>query len=133
MRGSEASAGPRSTWPTRRSAARSCCSSSPASFRPSPAGSAPKAMDEARRMLIPSDATPARADRWATDLSGLSRSHVQRLISEGRLSAGGVAGKANSIIGPGTELELRIPPPAPATPLGEPELPLSVVYEDADL
>src|SRR4029079_13419886 len=35
--------------------------------------------------------------------------------------------------GPGTELELRIPPPAPATPRGEPELPLAVVYEDADL
>ena len=27
-------------------------------------------------MLIPPDAAPARADRWATDLSGLSRSHV---------------------------------------------------------
>jgi len=84
-------------------------------------------------MLIPPDARPARADRWATDLSGLSRSHVQRLISEGRLTAQGTSVKANTIVGPGTELELRIPPPAPATPRGEPELPLSVVYEDEDL
>ena len=84
-------------------------------------------------MLIPPDARPARADRWATDLSGLSRSHVQRLISEGRLSSGGVAVKANTMLSPGTELMLRIPPPSPATPQGEPGLPLSVVYEDDDL
>jgi len=84
-------------------------------------------------MLIPPDASPARADRWATDLSGLSRSHVQRLIGEGRLTAGGVTVKSNTILQPGTELELRIPPPAPAQPRGEPDLPLSVVYEDDDL
>jgi 23S rRNA pseudouridine1911/1915/1917 synthase len=84
-------------------------------------------------MLIPPDARPARADRWATDLSGLSRSHVQRLIGEGRLTQDGVAVKANTIVRPGAELELRIPPPVPATPRGEPELPLEVVYEDEDL
>ena len=84
-------------------------------------------------MLIPADARPARADRWAADLSGLSRSHVQRLITEGRLSAGGLPVKSNTIVGPGTELELRIPPPAPAGPQAEPELPLAVVYEDDDL
>src|SRR4029078_3750469 len=89
--------------------------------------------DEARRMLIPPDARPARADRWATDLSGLSRSHVQRLISEGRVTAQGIALEAEPIVGPGTELELQIPPPAPARPRGEPELPLAVVYEDAVL
>ena len=89
--------------------------------------------DEARRMVIPSDAQPARADRWATDLSSLSRSYVQRLIAEGRLTADGVAAKANTIVGPGSVLELRIPPPTPAEPLGEPDLPLAVVYQDDDL
>ena len=89
--------------------------------------------DEARRMVIPADARPARADRWATDLSGLSRSHVQRLIGEGRLTANGVALKANAIVAPGTELQLLIPPPRAAEPIGEPELPLHVVYEDDDL
>ena len=84
-------------------------------------------------MLIPADARPARADRWATDLSGLSRSHVQRLITEGRLTAAGVPVKANTIVNPATELELRIPPPAPAVPQAEPELPLAIVYEDDDL
>jgi 23S rRNA pseudouridine1911/1915/1917 synthase len=89
--------------------------------------------DETRRMLIPADARPARADRWATDLSGLSRSHVQRLITDGRLTADGHAVKANTIVAPGAVLELRVPPPAPAEPQGEPELPLHVVYEDDDL
>ena len=84
-------------------------------------------------MLIPADARRARADRWATDLSGLSRSHVQRLISEGRLTADGLQVKANTIVAPGTVLELRIPPPAPAEPEGEPGLPLAVVYQDDDL
>jgi 23S rRNA pseudouridine1911/1915/1917 synthase len=89
--------------------------------------------DEARRMLIPADARPARADRWATDLRGLSRSHVQRLIGEGRLTADGVAVKANTIVPPGTVLELRVPPPAAAEPQAQPELPLEIVYQDDDL
>jgi 23S rRNA pseudouridine1911/1915/1917 synthase len=89
--------------------------------------------DEARRMVIPADARPGRADRWATDLSGLSRSHVQRLIADGRLTANSIVVKANTIVGGGTVLELRIPPPVPAEPLGEPDLPLVVVYQDDDL
>jgi 23S rRNA pseudouridine1911/1915/1917 synthase len=84
-------------------------------------------------MLIPAEARPARADRWATDLSGLSRSHVQRLITDGRLTVEGTPVKAKAIVGPGTELELRIPPPAPAAPQAEPQLPLAIVYEDDDL
>jgi 23S rRNA pseudouridine1911/1915/1917 synthase len=89
--------------------------------------------DEARRMVIPADARPARADRWATDLSGLSRSHVQRLIAEGRLTVDGTAVKANAIVAPGAVLQLLVPPPKPAEPIGQPELPLEVVYEDEDL
>src|ERR1044072_7386442 len=89
--------------------------------------------EDVRRLLIPLGSSPARVDRWATDLSGLSRSHVQRLITEGRLTADGVAVKAHTIVGAGTVLELRIPPPAPAEPQGEPGLPLTVVYRDDDL
>jgi 23S rRNA pseudouridine1911/1915/1917 synthase len=84
-------------------------------------------------MLIPVGAAPARADRWATDLSGLSRSHVQKLISDGRLTADGIAVKSNSILGGGAALELRIPPPTPAEPIAQPEIEVPVVYEDADL
>ena len=84
-------------------------------------------------MLIPPSSAPARADRWAADLSGLSRSHVQRLISEGRLTVDGQPVKANTILPGGTELRLEVPPPAPAEPIGQPEIEVPVVYEDDDL
>jgi 23S rRNA pseudouridine1911/1915/1917 synthase len=89
--------------------------------------------EDVRRMLIPPGSSPARADRWATDLSGLSRSHVQRLITEGRLTVEGVPVRANAIVGGGTTLELRIPPPRRAEPIAQPEIPVDVVYEDDDL
>jgi 23S rRNA pseudouridine1911/1915/1917 synthase len=86
-----------------------------------------------RRMRIPVGSSPGRADRWAADLSGLSRSHVQRLISEGRLTAGGQSLKANQILVGGTELALDVPPPSPAFPIAQPEIEVPVVYEDDDL
>ncbi len=84
-------------------------------------------------MLIPAGSNPARADRWAADLSGLSRSHVQRLISEGRLTVDGEPVKANTILPAGAELQLDVPPPAPAEPVAQPEIDVPVVYEDDDL
>ncbi|HJP88113.1 MAG TPA: RluA family pseudouridine synthase [Candidatus Limnocylindrales bacterium] len=84
-------------------------------------------------MTIPAGSAAGRADRWAADLSGLSRSHVQRLISDGRLTLDGAPVKANLVVEPGAVLELDVPPPAPAEPIGQPELPLTVVYEDTDL
>ena len=84
-------------------------------------------------MLIPAGSAPARADRWATDLSGLSRSHVQRLISEGRLTVDGLPVKANTILQAGTELQLDVPPPAPAEPIAQPEIAVRVVHEDDDM
>ncbi len=86
-----------------------------------------------KRMLIPSTAGRGRADRWAADLSGMSRSHVQRLISEGRLTVDGQPVKANTVLEPGVALELVVPPPAPAEPIAQPEIPVDVVYEDDDL
>jgi 23S rRNA pseudouridine1911/1915/1917 synthase len=86
-----------------------------------------------RRLTIPPGAASGRADRWAADLSGLSRSHVQRLIADGRLTVAGAPVKANAVLDAGTTLELDVPPPAPAEPIGQPELPLHVVYEDDDL
>jgi 23S rRNA pseudouridine1911/1915/1917 synthase len=84
-------------------------------------------------MLIPVGAAPGRADRWAADLSGLSRSHVQKLISDGRLTLDGVPIRANVFVSPGTELVLEVPPPAAAEPRAQPEIAVEVVYEDPDL
>ncbi|HLX35015.1 MAG TPA: RluA family pseudouridine synthase [Candidatus Limnocylindrales bacterium] len=84
-------------------------------------------------LTVPAAARPGRADRFAADLSGLSRSHVQRLISEDRLAAGDRPLRANTIVGPGTVLRLEIPPIVDARPAPQPEIPVDVVYEDGDI
>ncbi len=88
---------------------------------------------EVRTLSVPREAPAGRADRFAADLSGLSRSFVQRLISEGRLHAGTRVLRANSIIEGGTELTLEIPPPVAPIPEPEPGIEIHVVYEDDDL
>ena len=90
-------------------------------------------MPDVRRVSIPSEGPRGRADRWAADLTGMSRSHVQRLISDGLLTVAGQAVKANTVVEPGAVLELTVPPPAPAEPIAQPEIPVEVVYDDDDL
>jgi 23S rRNA pseudouridine1911/1915/1917 synthase len=71
-------------------------------------------------------------DRLVADASGLSRSYVQKLIAEGRLTLDEVPVKANDTAVPGSLLELDVPEPKPLDLTPEP-IPLSVVYEDADM
>jgi 23S rRNA pseudouridine1911/1915/1917 synthase len=78
------------------------------------------------------EGTSGRVDRFVADASGLSRTHVQRLISEGRLTMSGTRLKANASLEPGSTLVLDVPEPRPADV--EPEaLPLDVLYEDEDV
>jgi 23S rRNA pseudouridine1911/1915/1917 synthase len=85
-----------------------------------------------RVFVVPDDAEPRRVDRFVADVSGLSRSYVQKLISEDRLTVAGRPIKANAVVGPGDRLELTIPPLAPLEVAAE-TIPLVVVYEDDDL
>jgi 23S rRNA pseudouridine1911/1915/1917 synthase len=82
---------------------------------------------------VPSGSRPVRADRVTADLSGLSRSHVQKLIAAGRLTRDGETLRANSLVDAGTELELELPPPEVTELTAAPEIPLRVIYEDDDL
>jgi 23S rRNA pseudouridine1911/1915/1917 synthase len=71
-------------------------------------------------------------DRFAADLSGLSRSRVQHLITEGRVTADGNPVKANTVVPAGAVLVVDMPPVASAGI--EPEaIPLDVVYEDDEV
>ena len=97
----------------------------PASHRPEDS--------ETRELTVPDGTRPVRADRFVTDATGLSRSHVQKLISAGHLTSAEVRLKANTIVGPGARLRLVVPPPAPIELIPEPDIPLSILYEDADL
>jgi 23S rRNA pseudouridine1911/1915/1917 synthase len=83
-------------------------------------------------VVVPEAARGVRADRLVADASGLSRSFVQKLIEDGRLTLGGRAVKSNTLLEPGAQLELDVPPPTPLE--AEPDdIPLDVVYEDDDV
>ena len=85
------------------------------------------------RVLRVPDGSGGRVDRYVADATGLSRSYVQKLISDGRLTTDGDPLRANAIVAAGTELRLDVPPPAPLDLAPAPEIPLRIVYEDADL
>jgi 23S rRNA pseudouridine1911/1915/1917 synthase len=69
----------------------------------------------------------------AAAVESLSRTQVQRLIDEGRVTwRGAVAAKANTKVEPGDAIEIRVPPPEPLEVLPE-DIPLAVLFEDADL
>ena len=89
-------------------------------------------MSERVTVTVPATEAPRRADRVVADVVGLSRSYVQRLIEEGRLTRGGLPVKSNTFLEPGAELELDLP--QRSAPQLEPELiSLDVVYEDDDV
>jgi 23S rRNA pseudouridine1911/1915/1917 synthase len=75
---------------------------------------------------------PERADRFVSDRSGLSRSHVQRLIAEGRLTVSGRRLRASALVMPGMQLDFEVPEPR-SSGLAAEATPLAIVYEDADL
>jgi 23S rRNA pseudouridine1911/1915/1917 synthase len=78
------------------------------------------------------EAAEGRIDRFVADVSGLSRSYVQKLITEGHVTASGGPVKSNESVVPGEIVDLEIPDPRPLDLAPEP-IPLSVVFEDDDL
>src|ERR671916_683707 len=89
-------------------------------------------MSERLTVTVPLSDKPLRADRVVADAVGLSRSYVQRLIEEGRLTHDGRPIKSNTILESGTSLELDVPETKVATLEAE-DVPLSVIYEDSDV
>jgi 23S rRNA pseudouridine1911/1915/1917 synthase len=89
-------------------------------------------MSERVSLTVPKTDRPRRADRVVADAVGLSRSYVQRLIEDGRLTVAGQPVKSNTVLDAGTDLVLDIPD-KPAATIEPEEIPLSVVYEDDDV
>ena len=85
------------------------------------------------RLLRVPDGSGGRVDRYVADATGLSRSYVQKLISDGRLTASGEALRSNAIVAAGTDLRLDVPEPAALDLEPAPDIPLTIVYEDDDL
>lgn len=85
-----------------------------------------------RTIRVP-DGTAGRIDRFVADATGLSRSHIQKLISDGRLTVDGMAVRANAPVAAGSEIRLDVPEPTRLHLAPAPDIPLRIVYEDEDL
>jgi len=74
-----------------------------------------------------------RLDRWlAQRIEDLSRARIQALIRDGYVSDGETIREARTPVKPGATYTVTLPPPSPAEVEGE-NIPLAIVYEDADL
>jgi 23S rRNA pseudouridine1911/1915/1917 synthase len=81
-----------------------------------------------RRLTVTVPETASgRVDRFVADVSGLSRSYVQKLISEGHVTTAGMPIKANESIFSGQVVELEVPDPRPLELTPEP-IPLRRVW-----
>ncbi|HEX2018901.1 MAG TPA: RluA family pseudouridine synthase [Aurantimonas sp.] len=90
---------------------------------------------DTRRFLVDAESEGQRLDLFIARQSGesLSRSRVQALIAEGVVSIDGtVVTSAKRRLAAGESVEFEEPPPQDADPLPE-AIPLTIVYEDADL
>jgi 23S rRNA pseudouridine1911/1915/1917 synthase len=88
-------------------------------------------MGERVTVSVP-DGGGMRADRVVADAVGLSRSYVQRLIEEGRVTEAGKPVKSKDVLPAGAALELDLPD-RPTSTIEAENIPLAVVYEDADV
>jgi 23S rRNA pseudouridine1911/1915/1917 synthase len=86
--------------------------------------------DGTRRLVVEPDQDGARLDHFLTALlPDQSRSHVQRLIKDGRVTGPVASLRPSTAVRAGQAYEVDIPPPTEATP--EPEaIPIRIVYED---
>jgi 23S rRNA pseudouridine1911/1915/1917 synthase len=81
--------------------------------------------------VIPADGL--RLDKALAEASGLSRERVKALLGEGRVAlAGKPAGQASLKPASGTPFSIRVPDAIPAEAAAQ-DIPLSVVFEDAQL
>lgn len=89
-------------------------------------------MSDRVSVTVPASQSLVRADRVVADAVGLSRSYVQHLIGEGRLTQHGQVVKSNTMVEPGASLELDIPERQTRTIEAE-EMALDIVFEDEDV
>ena len=73
-----------------------------------------------------------RADAAAALLFGVSRSQAARMIEAGEITVDGRRAEKKEVLSLGQKLEMTVPEAAPCEALPE-DIPLDVVYEDADV
>ena len=84
-------------------------------------------------MILYADIPGERLDAFlARSVEGLTRSAAQKLLEEGLVRRNGNPGKKNDKLNPGDSIEYTLPEPK-AVDIAPVEMPLDIVYEDADV
>lgn len=91
-------------------------------------------MSEIRAVVVPAAQAGSRLDRTLSELfPERSRSFLARLIEQGHVHLDGApVVKSSTRVEPGQTVEVTFPPPEPSTVESQ-DLPLTVLYEDADI
>jgi 23S rRNA pseudouridine1911/1915/1917 synthase len=90
-------------------------------------------MDEQYEFIAPDEGEAGRLDQFVPrSVEGMTRSTVQRLIDEGRVTVDGKVEKPSLKLRGGEHIVVAVPPPTPAVPVAE-EIPLAILHEDSDL
>jgi len=84
-------------------------------------------------LIVSAEEAGVRIDRYLTSvLAGQSRSQIQKLIKDGKVTVAGAAVSANRVVRTGDTIAVDIP--EPVSPIPQPEdLDLEILYEDSDL
>jgi 23S rRNA pseudouridine1911/1915/1917 synthase len=84
-------------------------------------------------LTVPDHLSGTRLDRCIADLHGeWSRSHVRRLIDDGRVLVNGAPGKPATPVAAGDRIEVD-EPPARKLDLAAEDIPLAILHEDEEL
>ncbi len=90
-------------------------------------------MSEHHELIVESEQEGLRLDQFlAAVLPAHSRSQIQRLIKDGKVHAPITHLRSSTPVRAGMRITIDIPPPAPTSAEAE-DLPLPILYEDADL
>jgi 23S rRNA pseudouridine1911/1915/1917 synthase len=89
---------------------------------------------DSRTIRLVADRAGLRLDQYiCQSCTGISRTSVQRLIGDGHVSLNDMAAKASQKIRPGDVVVVHVPPPEPSPYLIPEDIPLDILYEDADI
>lgn len=98
-----------------------------------PEKTAMKNLAERVRLTVLAEQAGVRLDRFlASQLPEMSRTHIQLLMDEGRILVDGQAMKPSHRVEAGATVIVEIPAP-PAPGVAAEEIPLDIIYEDADI
>jgi 23S rRNA pseudouridine1911/1915/1917 synthase len=82
--------------------------------------------------LVVGDDAGGRLDAWLAAALDVSRSRAAQWIEDGRVTLNGAPPRKKDPVLPGDRVSVAVPPPEPSDVAAE-DIPLSIVYQDADL